>query len=518
MTQPNVEYAYGYNDAGEEIVGTRKMFPAFAAGASGSSKDMMTFLEHLANAFQSLDGSGPISHDTAVTMLFGADKGSVELLGSKMALGLSTIEAEQNKFAIYHGSNDGFRTIFLYCFDGPDKSAGLTVFSNSESNGVVFNSEISQIILQELNIHGIDFQMFNSHAEKSVILDYKNLICEAFKPNLPEKVPRILLDPLTCYNLAVDGRILFVSNQKFARAENLLSNYLPTFDPALFGVQGKIMDSWETVRHNQLECDTLIFELKIPSKIVYVSISTKYHYGNQAQSVKLEGFDGEWKTFVPKMELSGHSIKKVKSIDCETVFSKIRVSLYPDGGLTRIGLFSDNLPENEKEKFQNISDAPSILFEDVIPKSLKPLVAPYHPSKDEIDKNWRTLKPGCEFDVSSMALGGKIISTSNEHYGPSFQIISPFSPIHMFDGFESARSRILNNHEEVVIELGKKSAINRFVSLVPLFSLLEEKISFLPSGENIGNESNIPSNVTCSKPVPSGLTDHRLKGKPLFEA
>ena len=35
MTQPNVEYAYGYNDAGEEIVGTRKMFPAFAAGHLG---------------------------------------------------------------------------------------------------------------------------------------------------------------------------------------------------------------------------------------------------------------------------------------------------------------------------------------------------------------------------------------------------------------------------------------------------------------------------------------------------
>lgn len=126
-------------------------------------------------------------------------------------------------------------------------------------------------------------------------------------------------------------------------------------------------------------------------------------------------------------------------------------------------MYSENLPENERGKFQPVSIASSELFEDLIPKSLKPLVAPYHPSSEEIENNWKALKSSIEFDVASMALGGKIISTSNEHYGPSFQVISPFSPIHMFDGFESSRSRIKGNNEEIVIQLGKKSAIHRIV-------------------------------------------------------
>ena len=32
MKLPDVDYAYGYDDYGQEVMGTRKMFPAFAAG------------------------------------------------------------------------------------------------------------------------------------------------------------------------------------------------------------------------------------------------------------------------------------------------------------------------------------------------------------------------------------------------------------------------------------------------------------------------------------------------------
>ncbi|MBC7429934.1 MAG: hypothetical protein H7336_15070, partial [Bacteriovorax sp.] len=41
------------------------------------------------------------------------------------------------------------------------------------------------------------------------------------------------------------------------------------------------------------------------------------------------------------------------------------------------------------------------------------------------------------------------------------QIISPFGPMHMFDGFESARSREKGHCEEVLIQLAKSIAVNR---------------------------------------------------------
>ena len=472
----NIQYAHGYNDLGEEILDARKAFPSFAAGASGTSKDLAIFLQHLTNAFHSINGSGPISHDTAVLMLNGIDKGSISFMGTKMGLGLFTIEAGHDKFAIHQGANDGFRSIYIHCYDGPSQGMGFSIFSNSELCGVLFNCEVAQIILKELKFEGIDFEKFKSNfnikniaQEEIVNVGYKSLIFEAFKPNLPEKMSDIFkwreLDPLAEYNLAVDAKTIFVTNQKFGLAENLLSKYLPKFDPTLYGSQGKIMDSWETARHNQNECDVFEFELRKKSKILYVRISTKYHQGNHAQFVRIEGFDTyshEWVEIISKIGLNGHSVTNILSLNPRLIFNKIKVSLYPDGGLTRLGLYSDSLPDEEKKKFKQIDEASRILYDDEVPKTFKSLISTYKPSEDEIQKNLATLKPGDEFDVASMAFGGKILSTSNEFYGPTIQVISPFSPIGMFDGFESARGRDSHTHKEVIIiQLAKYARICR---------------------------------------------------------
>ena len=65
------------------------------------------------------------------------------------------------------------------------------------------------------------------------------------------------------------------------------------------------------------------------------------------------------------------------------------------------------------------------------------------------------------FDLASSAWGGKVVSASNEHYGPAAQIISPFPPLSMFDGLESARSREPGHFEEVTVQLGKAGVIDR---------------------------------------------------------
>ena len=64
-------------------------------------------------------------------------------------------------------------------------------------------------------------------------MGYKNLIFNAFKPTLPpeitDKGPQ---DPLAQYNLLTQAQVTKVSNQKFARATNMISTYRPIFDPA----------------------------------------------------------------------------------------------------------------------------------------------------------------------------------------------------------------------------------------------------------------------------------------------
>ncbi len=76
-------------------------------------------------------------------------------------------------------------------------------------------------------------------------------------------------------------------------------------------------------------------------------------------------------------------------------------------------------------------------------------------------ENWARVPKGSEVDIACSAYGGKILHASNEHYGPAVQILSPFPPLNMFDGFESARSRVPGHTEEGTIGLGRESVIHR---------------------------------------------------------
>ncbi len=483
-TMKGIAYANGYDAKGNMVDGGRLMFPSFAAGAMGTADSMSVFLNHFTEAYSSIEGSGPISHDVACEMMLASDNGCQKFMGCEMGLGVFVAHAGENKLIIHQGANDGFRAIFIHCVRGPDKGMGLVIQCTGELNGVLFIAEVSQVILRELKIGGIDFNRIegnfttdylkNIRDEEIVNIGYKKLIFDAFVPNLPEQIIDLgTLDPLAEINLAVGGKILDVSNQMFARAENLLSPFIPVFDPKLYGKQGKVMDSWETVRHNQKECDHLIFELKKPSIINFVSLSTKYHLGNQADYAEVEGFclsDEAWYPILNKTKLQGHAYHSEKSQTTDKIFSMIRVSNYPDGGLSRIGLYCDLSNDLAKKHIK------SFVYTDTIPCSFKPLSIPYQPTEEEIKKNWLRLKKSDEVNLASMAFGARVIKASNEHYGPAVQVISPFAPISMFDGLESSRSRKLNHNEEVIIALARTEVIYRvemdftfFVHNNPLF-------------------------------------------------
>ena len=473
IQKSNANTASGYLADGAAVEDSRKMFPAFAAGALGTSADMALFLEKLTSAYHSLKGDGPISHDTAVQMLFGTNLSSRQFMGADMGLGIFTIEAGTNRMAVHQGANDGYRSLFLHCYDGPDRGKGMVILCNGDSNSVLFIAEVAQAILTELKISGINQNLFKGEFDSSrvplaelVNRGYKDLIFNAFQNDLPEPISReqSRVDPLAAFNLAVGGIIQDVSNQRFARAENLLSDRLPTFDPELFGRQGKIMDSWESSRHNEKRFDTLTFKLKKPSAIQFVSLSTQFHLGNQAQAAMIEGRQNEsepWRTIVAETQLDGHAMKYLKATSGDSVFSEIKVTMFPDGGLSRLGLYGEDLPLDQQTLFHDCKAAKSSVFKDPIPHAVRPLVPHYSATDSLIKRNWAAALKGSEVDLASAAFGGKISSASNEHYGPAAQIISPFPPLNMFDGFESARSRDKDHFEEVVIALGKQRRIHR---------------------------------------------------------
>ncbi|MCR9204031.1 MAG: serine hydrolase, partial [Halobacteriovoraceae bacterium] len=430
-------------------------FPYIAAGAHGSSRGMANLLRDLEIAYNVKEGSGVISHDTAVRMLHGVDRGCMEFMRSKIGLGVFIVEAGLNKFMLHQGANDGYRAIYLHCYQGPNRGTGFVIFATGELNAVKFISTVSQELLKELKVSGIDYERFVTDfdtdgisSEQIVNMGYKELIFKAFEPTLPEAIEnRGEKYSFAEKNLLNGAEILKVSNQNFARAENLISNHKPVFDPELFGDQGKVMDSWESARHNLEEYDFLELKLKETSKVSTVFVSTQYHLGNQVKEVELlakKSSDAPWEVLLGKCGLEGHS-NYVFKVDGEVKFLMVRV--YPDGGLSRLALFNEPI------------DMTTERCKEEIPTVKKPLHLPFEGAFEEGDTP--KLEKGQEYNAASALHGAKVTHASNEHYAPASQVISPYPPISMFDGFESARSHKRDHHEEITIKLSKKTKIHR---------------------------------------------------------
>ncbi len=457
--------AKGHDKDGKMIEGGYLKFPLFAAGGIATAQSMLQFLQQLADSYQNIQGTAGISHASAIEILNGIDKGAIDFIGAKAGLGTFVIEAEHNRLMLHQGANDGFRAFYLYCFKGPDYGKGITIFANGEDNATRFIATVSQLLLQALNIQGIDFSKFKKKLmldkktpkSQRVNLAFKQLFLDAFIPDLPlANLHRGKKEPLSQFNLASSAKIRAVSNQQFARADNLISAYAPVFEPTLFGRHGKVMDSWESARHNQQAYESLTLDLKKESNIYYISLSTEYHLGNQVESVELIAHtdDGEH-ILLKKTHLEGHSRLNIKS-EYSGLVKAVTVRAYPDGGLTRLGLY-DTVPD--ERLFTGMSEP----FSEPMSKTMTPMAPENHYSDSDIEQHWQQVKDGQSIDVASQYYGGKLIEVSNDHFGHASQVLSSLPPIGMFDGFESARSRAPNHHEYLLIKLARPSRLNRIV-------------------------------------------------------
>jgi len=462
------DIASGYVDSGEPLHGARKFFPAFAAGAVAPVHEMARFLQALSTAYRHIKGCGPISHDTAVQMLHGVDKGSQAFMGCEMGLGIFTLQAAANRLCVHQGANDGFRSLFMHCYQGPDSGSGLVIACNGQQNAVAAITQVAQILLRSLALRGVDFgamqargSLDNVPQEQKVNTGYREGIFAAFQRDIPEAIVRRgARDTLADFNRVIGARIEQVSNQRFARGENIISPDQPLFDPALFGRQGKIMDSWESARHNPDACDWLILSLRAAVKIDCLSVSTQFHLGNQAQSIALQGWSEAHKQWQPLMEqshLQGHSSHAFECLAKEQAFQKIRVQIFPDGGVSRLALYEHDLPAQARAHLFWQSPQRFPAFD---AQTRKPLTPAFITDAEQIQRRVALQSPQA-LDLASAAFGAKVVSASNQHYGPATQVISPYPPLHMFDGLESARSREPNHSEDVVIQLAHPSRIGR---------------------------------------------------------
>ncbi|MBT2481156.1 allantoicase [Streptomyces sp. ISL-94] len=251
--------------------------------------------------------------------------------------------------------------------------------------------------------------------------------------------------PFTQYaNLAareLGAGVIEANDEFFAQRENLLISEAAHFDPEHFGHKGKVMDGWETRRRRGISAtqpwptaedhDWALVRLGAPGVIRGIVVDTAHFRGNMPQAVSIEatnwqgalaptpaelqGDDIKWTTIVPRTPVGGHAANGFE-VSVEQRFTHLRVNQHPDGGIARLRVYGEVLPD---------------------PKWLAALGS---------------------FDVVALENGGSVQDASNRFYSPPTNTINPGRSRKMDDGWETARRRD-NGNDWIRYQLVTESAI-----------------------------------------------------------
>ncbi|MET8114542.1 allantoicase [Streptomyces prasinus] len=216
--------------------------------------------------------------------------------------------------------------------------------------------------------------------------------------------------------------VVAAADEFFAERENLLLPGRAVFDPEHFGHKGKVMDGWETRRRRgpsagdpwpaQEDHDWALIRLGAPGVVHGVVVDTAHFRGNHPRAVSVEGTsvpgtpgpeellsDGvTWTTLLPRTPVGGHAANGF-AVPAGRRFTHLRLSQYPDGGIARLRVYGEVVP----------------------------------------DPAW--LEALGTFDVVALENGGRVEDASDRFYSPPANTIRPGRSQRMDDGWETRRRR-----------------------------------------------------------------------------
>lgn len=179
---------------------------------------------------------------------------------------------------------------------------------------------------------------------------------EAYCEELP---PDTVIDLISVKN---GGVCKGYSNAHYGHPRNLIKT----------GGSSSMADGWETARRSDrppvIKCDPngilevtgtewAVFRLGYVGNVFKIEVDTKHFKGNFPNTVRIEGTlmkptrewntraiaQCDWETIVPTSKLSGHCLHEYNE-DCiktKGPFSHIKISIAPDGGISRIRIFGN---------------------------------------------------------------------------------------------------------------------------------------------------------------------------------
>ena len=228
------------------------------------------------------------------------------------------------------------------------------------------------------------------------------------------------------------GAVLLANDEFFAPRENLLKANAPIFIADKYTDRGKWMDGWETRRRRTPGFDWCIIRLGLPGIIRGIVVDTSFFRGNYPDHFSLEGcalpglpttaeLSSEtvsWLPLLPQLPLNGDS-QNPFAVAGEERCTHLRFRIYPDGGVARLRVFGEVVPD------------------------------------------WERLKRlGGDVDLVAVEHGGRVLSCSDMFFGHRHNLIMPGRALNMSDGWETKRRRG-PGHDWSIIKLGAPGQIHR---------------------------------------------------------
>ena len=219
------------------------------------------------------------------------------------------------------------------------------------------------------------------------------------------------------------GSVVWATDESFAERQNLILPGPATFDPDAFGHRGKVYDGWETRRRREPGHDAAIVRLGVPGIVRGIVVDTAWFTGNFPPEVSVEAaevpgypctaelLDAEWQSIVARVAIKG-DIENVFAVSSRRRWTHVRLSIYPDGGVARLRVHGEPLPD------------PALSSDGLL-------------------------------DLAAAENGGRVVDCSDMFYGSPSNLIAAGAAHDMRDGWETARRRDAGNDWVVVALAGE---------------------------------------------------------------
>jgi allantoicase len=208
---------------------------------------------------------------------------------------------------------------------------------------------------------------------------------------------------------SLGGSVVAANDELFAERENLVKPEAPSYQTYTFGHKGQVYDGWETRRRREPGHDWAIVRLGLPGVVRGVVVDTAFFKGNYPPEVSVEGASVEgyptpdelqeaaWTPLVPRSGVKGDAPNRFE-VDVPWRFTHVRLCMYPDGGVARLRVHGEGVPDP------------------------------------------RFLVAGA-LDLAALEHGGEVTGCSNMFYSSPRNLISPGLARVMGEGWETARRR-----------------------------------------------------------------------------